>query len=134
MRVTRAAKRRAAESTADPPPPAAKKRVVLGEISSNVLGSSNLNDPSSEPSKSARGRRRKSKKPEVPTPATGKTPAEDVVGTANAVAEDIDAGTDDPQICGPYVAGIYEYLRNMEVRLSEFVLLLFWVLCYCKSK
>jgi len=132
MRITRAAKRRAEESTADPPPPATKKRVVLGEISSNVLGNSNVNNPSLEPSKSARGRlKKKSKKPEVPTPASEKTPAEDVVGPANAAAEDIDAGTDDPQMCGPYVAGIYEYLRNMEVRLSESALLYFWLLCYC---
>lgn len=120
MRVTRqSAKRRAAEAMAENPqhpPPPNKRRVVLGEISSNVLGNPSLRS-CSDPR--ARGRSRNPAKPisSSSIPASEKTPEEDVVGVGKVVSDDIDAGSDDPQMCGPYVAGIYEYLRNMEVRL-----------------
>ncbi|XP_021759529.1 putative cyclin-A3-1 [Chenopodium quinoa] len=117
MRVTRqSAKRRAAEAMSENPqhqPPANKRRVVLGEIPSNILGNSSLRS-CSEPR--ARGRSRKPAKPisSSSIPASEKTPEEDVVGVGKVANEHIDAGSDDPQMCGPYVTGIYDYLRNME--------------------
>ncbi|KAJ8453290.1 hypothetical protein Cgig2_008174 [Carnegiea gigantea] len=113
-RVTRAAKRRAVELMAESLQRATKKRVVLGEITSNILGNPNLT-PCSGPQK--KGRPRKVSKPVVvplQTPPPAKTPAEDVVGLGIVSRDDADGASDDPQICGPYVAGIYEYLRNME--------------------
>lgn len=119
VRLTRAAKRRAEEAMTETPQqsmPPTKKRVVLGEISSNILGNANLK-PCSEAQKPSRSRPRKASKPVSSWPSE-KTPAEDVMGSGKAVAEDvIDAVLDDPQMCGPYVASIYEYLRNMEVSL-----------------
>ncbi|KAL2895093.1 putative cyclin-A3-1 [Bienertia sinuspersici] len=114
MRVTRlSSKRRAAEAMPEnhhqqyQPP---KKRFVLGEIPSNVLGNSNLRS-CSEPRAKAR-----SKKPAKPSlvSAHEKTPEEDVVGHGKIAIDDFDAVSDDPQMCAPYVTGIYDYLRNME--------------------
>lgn len=120
MRVTRlSAKRRAAEALSDQPqqqPPAKQKRVVLGEISSNVLGNSSLKS-CSEPRTRARSRKSSKFSSSTLIPASEKTPEEDVVGPPKVSNDDIDAVSNDPQMCGPYVTGIYEYLRNMEVRL-----------------
>jgi len=130
-RVTRAAKRRAVELMAESLQRATKKRVVLGEITSNILGNPNLN-PCSEPQR--RGRPRKVSKPVVAplrTPPPEKTPAEDVVGLGIVSRDDADGDSDDPEMCGAYVASIYDYLRNMEVRLSKSVFALIGCFCFC---
>ncbi|XP_057516913.1 G2/mitotic-specific cyclin C13-1-like [Amaranthus tricolor] len=108
MRVTRSyAKRRASEAMGDQPQhkQPKKKRVVLGEISSNVLGNPNL--PSCSKPR-PRVCSTKVTKP-VNTPLEN-APQEDVIGLGKFSSDDVD----DPQMCEPYVSGIYEYLRNME--------------------
>ncbi|XP_031267253.1 putative cyclin-A3-1 [Pistacia vera] len=106
VRLTRAARKRAALGNAEEQPPS-KKRVVLGELPnlSNVVVSKN---PSlkSEPQKPKGKAKKKVKKALLPTT----TKNDDVEGKV-----DIDAKSDDPQMCGPYVSDIYEYLHTMEV-------------------
>ncbi|KAJ4701673.1 Cyclin [Melia azedarach] len=111
VRVTRAAKKRAAAVNAEDQP-ANKKRVVLGELSnlSNVVVSVN---PSLKPeSQKPKGKSKtKVKRALVPTKEETKTTKkEDVEPDV-----DIDEKSDDPQMCGPYVSDIYEYLHKMEV-------------------
>ena len=113
MRVTRSyAKRRASEAMGDQPQhkQPKKKRVVLGEISSNVLGNPNL--PSCSKPR-PRVCSTKVTKP-VNTPLEN-APQEDVIGLGKFSSDDVD----DPQMCEPYVSGIYEYLRNMEVKFPN---------------
>ncbi|XP_068654607.1 putative cyclin-A3-1 isoform X2 [Aristolochia californica] len=100
VRLTRAAKKRVAvaatagtgeRSAFEALQPATKKRVVLGELS-NVSNVGSRLAPGTE--KPETRSRKKDKKPEA--------------------AVDIDAKTEDPQMCGPYASAIYEYLRSME--------------------
>ncbi|XP_074307137.1 G2/mitotic-specific cyclin C13-1-like [Silene latifolia] len=101
-----------------------KKRVVLGEISTNVVGNPNLGvKPVAVPvpvgvSGGPRGRLRKCSKPITSRPDTSTTtttPEEDVIEQKKGgFLDDVDGDDDDPQMCAPYVASIYDYLRNME--------------------
>lgn len=106
VRLTRAARKRAALGNAEEQPPN-KKRVVLGELSNlpNVVVSRNPISKS-EPQKPKGKAKTKVKKALLPT----STKNDDVEGKV-----DTDAKSDDPQMCGPYVSDIYEYLHTMEV-------------------
>ncbi|KAF8095163.1 hypothetical protein N665_0339s0033 [Sinapis alba] len=73
-----------------------KKRVVLGELP-NVA---NLNQKRVIPE---------------PTRSLG-APAKQRKSAPVVSGSDIDARSDDPKMCGPYVSDIYEYLREMEVK------------------
>ncbi|KAK9756403.1 hypothetical protein RND81_01G094700 [Saponaria officinalis] len=109
-RVTRAAKRRMSEHSLETQPPP-KKRVVLGEISTNVIGNPNLGGV--RKTTTARGRPRKCSNPTTLT--AEKTPEEYVIEVSESrVLEDMDGDANDPQMCRPYVTSIYDYLRNME--------------------
>ncbi|XP_010277154.1 PREDICTED: G2/mitotic-specific cyclin C13-1-like [Nelumbo nucifera] len=96
MRVTRAAKKRAAAALAATQSlqlPANKKRVVLGELTNlSSLVSNQLSGL--EPRKPKCRVKKKEQKPVVP---------------------DIDADSDDPQMCAHYAPDIYQYLHSMEV-------------------
>ncbi|CAA7048009.1 unnamed protein product [Microthlaspi erraticum] len=113
--MTRAAAKRKAMATDEERD--CKKRVVLGELpnASNVTVLPNFNKriQISKPNES------------LPPPAklrkTAPVAAVESAPVAFAVAavesgSDIDAQSDDPKMCGPYVADIYEYLREMEVK------------------
>lgn len=126
VRVTRAAKKRAAAVNAEDQP-ANKKRVVLGELSnlSNVVVSVN---PSLKPeSQKPKGKSKtKVKRALVPTKEETKTTKkEDVEPDV-----DIDEKSDDPQMCGPYVSDIYEYLHKMEVSRRFYLLAVFFSLLF----
>ncbi|KAJ0229433.1 Cyclin-A3-4 [Hirschfeldia incana] len=100
VRMTRAATKRKAMATEEEEERFTKKRVVLGELP-NV---SNLN-----------------RKRVIPKPAT-KTLAAPAKQRKNPPVEsrsDIDARSDDPKMCGPYVSDIYDYLREMEVKPKQ---------------
>lgn len=109
LRMTRAAVKR--KSTATEDERVTKKRVVLGELPnlSNISVLSNFNQIP-KPAKSLGALLRKT----AP-----------VALAAVEFGSDIDARSDDPKMCGPYVSDIYEYLRQMEVTIS---VLRFWVL------
>lgn len=99
-----AAKRKASMAMATDEERVSKKRVVLGEL----LNVPNLNQKrvTQKPQKAVR----------VLTKQIKTVPVVVVPEDAAAVAAgDIDARSDDPQMCGPYVTDIYEYLREMEV-------------------
>ncbi|XP_044475098.1 putative cyclin-A3-1 [Mangifera indica] len=104
--LTRAAKRRAALRNAEDQPPT-EKRVALRELPNlpKVVVSKN---PSlkSELQKPKGKAKTKVEKPLLPTSAKN----DDVEGKV-----DVDAKSDDPQMCGPNVSDIYKYLHNMEV-------------------
>ncbi|XP_076917165.1 G2/mitotic-specific cyclin C13-1-like [Bidens hawaiensis] len=95
VRVTRLAKKRAMEATGIHFQPANKKRVVLGELSNNVVSSEN---------------QKKVKKDVIVKPAV-------VEKEDERVGEKIgDALTSvDPQMCEAYVSDIFDYLHNMEM-------------------
>ncbi|CAO2833944.1 unnamed protein product [Amaranthus hypochondriacus] len=112
MRVTRS-KKRASEAMAENQQQPQKKRVVLGEISSNILGTSTVR-PCVLPRTRARSRKATKPVSTAPIPVLETTPEEDVVSLGNVSSHDVDSISDDPQLCGTYVSGIYEYLRNME--------------------
>ena len=78
-----------------------KKRVVLGELL-NLSNVTNLNQKREivKPTKSLGAKQRK---------------AAPVALAAVEFRSDIDARSDDPKMCGPYVSDIYDYLREMEV-------------------
>lgn len=114
MRVTRLAKKRAAEamSTAgvgiEQQRPS-KKRVVLGElksISTNV-SSNQRKDSLSEPQKQKKIRSRRKVKESL----------QETVKKPEDVGIDVNADSNDPQMCTDYVSEIYEYLHKMEVSL-----------------
>ncbi|XP_058081115.1 cyclin-A3-4-like isoform X2 [Magnolia sinica] len=95
-RLTRAAKKRAvaaAQSQQDLVPATKKKRTVLGELPnfSNVVADP---VPDAEPSKR---KLRPSKK------------------TERKLLMDVEANTNDPQLCVPYASDIFEYLHSMEI-------------------
>ncbi|KAL9240871.1 hypothetical protein vseg_015043 [Gypsophila vaccaria] len=121
MRVTRAAKRKMSSeethsqshSHSHSQAPPNKKRVVLGEISTNLIGNPGLAGGVKKAVVSGRSRPRKCTKPTTTRPET--TPEEDVIEIQTTrVSLDVEPDSDDPQMCGPYVAGIYHYLRDME--------------------
>ncbi|CAF2053955.1 unnamed protein product [Brassica oleracea var. botrytis] len=99
VRVTRAAAKRKAMATEEER--VTKKRVVLGELP-NLSNVTNLNQKRevAKPTKSLGAKQRKAAAPPV----------------ALAATDDIDARSDDPKMCGPYVSDIYDYLRDMEVK------------------
>ncbi|KAG5395328.1 hypothetical protein IGI04_025291 [Brassica rapa subsp. trilocularis] len=89
VRMTRAAtKRKAAMADEDRLSKKKKKRVVLGELP-------NLCNKQKQTTKPLRVPKKQSKK-------TSKS--------------DIDTRSDDPQMCAPYVTGIFVYLRQLEVK------------------
>lgn len=93
VRMTRAAtKRKAAMADEDRLSKKKKKRVVLGELP-NLCN-----------------KRKQTRKPlRVPKKQNKKTSKSDV-----------DTRSDDPQMCAPYVTGIFVYLRQLEVTLPQF--------------
>lgn len=91
--MTRAAtKRKAAMADEDRLSKKKKKRVVLGELP-------NLCNKQKQTTKPLRVPKKQSKK-------TSKS--------------DVDTRSDDPQMCAPYVTGIFVYLRQLEVTLPQF--------------
>ncbi|XVE55814.1 hypothetical protein DITRI_Ditri03aG0187300 [Diplodiscus trichospermus] len=113
MRVTRsAARKRAAESAGvSEEKVTSKKRVVLGELSnlSNFVNSENKLKGKENQKQQHKGKARKKTKAVKPA----LTEKHEEAGDEKAV--DVDAKTDDPQMCGHYVSDIYEYLHQMEV-------------------
>ena len=104
VRMTRLAKKRAAMAEEERP---AKKRVVLGEItnSSNVVVNAG---GSEEPPQ---------KQPKSKTKAKGVKKASTTATKLEETKDkDNEDKSDDPQMCGPYVSEIYDYLHNMEVK------------------
>lgn len=102
-RVTRlAAKKRAAEQTLQQ---SKNKRVVLGEIQ-NVLTSENLGlDGNWSGAEKKKSRAKRNVK------------IEECVKENKGFDLNVEAKSDDPQMCGAYVSDIYEYLHKMEVNL-----------------
>lgn len=104
VRVTRAAAKRKAMGIDEDR--VSKKRVVLGELLNvsnvNVLANLNQKKETQKPKKSLR-----------PPPAKQIKSAPVVIDLDSE--SDIDSRSDDPQMCGPYVRDIYEYLRELEV-------------------
>ena len=80
-----------------------KKRVVLGELknlsNTTLFGEEKPCKPKAKATKT---------KPLVPNKIIPEV-------NKNEKKKDIDAKCDDPQMCGPYVSKIYEYLHKMEV-------------------
>ncbi|XP_022768699.1 putative cyclin-A3-1 [Durio zibethinus] len=116
VRVTRAAaKKRAAESAGIMDERVMnKKRVVLGELSnsSNAVVSVNKvqgKETQKQQQQQPKGRVKTKTRAVKPALKVRKEEIED------EKAVDIDAKSDDPQMCGHYVSDIYEYLRQMEV-------------------
>ncbi|CAA7041630.1 unnamed protein product [Microthlaspi erraticum] len=98
VRMTRAAtKRKASMAAIIDDERLGKKRVVLGELP-------NLSNISAIPRKSGRAPTKQQKKKVVSKAET----------TTKEPNIDIDTRSDDPQMCAPYVTGIFEYLRQME--------------------
>ncbi|KAG7536671.1 Cyclin-like [Arabidopsis suecica] len=98
VRMTRAATKRKAsmEATIDEER-INKKRVVLGELPnlSNIK----------KPRKATKIPTKQKKSVSIPTLVT--------------LNSDIDTRSDDPQMCGPYVTSIFEYLRQLEVEAKS---------------
>uniref|UniRef100_A0A1J3IQK6 Putative cyclin-A3-1 n=2 Tax=Noccaea caerulescens TaxID=107243 RepID=A0A1J3IQK6_NOCCA len=106
VRMTRAAtKRKASMAAIIEDERLGKKRVVLGELP-NLSNISAIPNQTKNPRKFGR----------VPT----KQQKKKVISKAETTTEepnidiDIDTRSDDPQMCAPYVTGIFEYLRQME--------------------
>ncbi|XP_018484825.1 cyclin-A3-4 isoform X2 [Raphanus sativus] len=96
-RMTRAAAAKRKASTAFPTAdevPVTKKRVVLGELT-NVV-------PNQER--------------EIHKPKPSLFPAKKQTKNAPKQTLDFESGSVDPQMCGPYVADICAYLREMEIQ------------------
>lgn len=120
-RVTRAAKRRAAAAALVEDQSANKKRVVLGELPnlSNVIVSADSNTGFE-----AQKPERITKTKQLKKLNAKKTIAANVNAEDGDAKFDLDATSDDPQMCGPYASDIYEYLHKMEVMgVSVFVLM-----------
>ncbi|KAM1464273.1 hypothetical protein ACFXTO_043954 [Malus domestica] len=99
VRVTRSMKRRAEAVT--PEQRATKKRVVLGELTNAVV-----------PVNKSFGAEKQIKKRGAKGKAKKSVPAK--------AAQDIDASSDDPQLCVPYARDIYEYLQKLESKIKLF--------------
>ncbi|XP_010540385.1 PREDICTED: putative cyclin-A3-1 isoform X2 [Tarenaya hassleriana] len=113
-RMTRAAaKRKATMTAATDEKRASKKRVVLGELPN----ASNVGVPVN-PEQTQKLKRTVKASTRKRKPATVSETAK-VSETAVESSVDIDARTDDPQMCGPYVSDIYEYIRQMEVNTKQ---------------
>ncbi|GLT40186.1 hypothetical protein SLA2020_143390 [Shorea laevis] len=113
VRVTRAAaKKRAVETVGVAPEKSKKKRVVLGELPnlSNVLVSTNQTVGTEIQKPKAKTTKVKKALVQVE-----KTTADVKDGVSDAKRQEIDADSEDPQLCGPYAADIFEYLHEMEV-------------------
>ncbi|XP_010549257.1 PREDICTED: putative cyclin-A3-1 isoform X2 [Tarenaya hassleriana] len=113
-RMTRAAaKRKATMAAAKDDERASKKRVVLGELPnmSNVPVPVNPK-PTQKPKRDLRAYAKQRK-----TASVSDTAKDSTAAVESSV--DIDARTDDPQMCGPYVSDIYEYLRQLEVNPKQ---------------
>lgn len=91
-------------------PAAKKKRAVLGEIT-NLSETISSADPI---------------KPGKPKPAAKTKKVKKVVSKSDSVEKPhVHTTSDDPQMCGPYVSDIYEYLHKMEViRFLFFIFLM----------
>ncbi|OMO78849.1 hypothetical protein CCACVL1_14079 [Corchorus capsularis] len=117
VRVTRAAaKKRAAEAAGIVEEKVTnKKRVVLGEISnvSNVVAPASKVQGKENQVKQPRGKVKA--KTRVAKPALEEKKEEKKDEYKDEKAIDIDAKSDDPQMCRHYVSDIYEYLHQMEV-------------------
>lgn len=100
-RPQREAKKRAAAAILELHGPSKKKRVVLGDLT-------NVPNAVSAASEKRVSQIRKQKKIKLETPA-------EPVATPPQKQEE----RTDPQLCGPYVSDIYEYLRVMEVDPSK---------------
>ncbi|KAL0737017.1 hypothetical protein Bca4012_013227 [Brassica carinata] len=98
VRMTRAAtKRKAAMLDEDRLSNKKKKRVVLGELP-NLCNLSNTQ----KQTKRVPTKKQNKKKSNSNVPKESKS--------------DIDTRSDDPQMCAPYVIGIFDYLRQLEVK------------------
>ncbi|OMO70593.1 hypothetical protein COLO4_28567 [Corchorus olitorius] len=117
VRVTRAAaKKRAAEAAGIVEEKVAnKKRVVLGEISnlSNVVAPASKVQGKENQVKQPKGKVKA--KTRVAKTALEEKKEENKDEYQDEKAVDIDAKSDDPQMCRHYVSDIYEYLHQMEV-------------------
>ncbi|KAL2529608.1 Cyclin-A3-2 [Forsythia ovata] len=127
-RVTRLAAKKRAASEAMPLPSQQqknkKKRVVLGEIQ-NFVPSSDVTNRNSkqnlEKQKQKKKPNRKLKKPVEKEDASVEEEREkkSVKGEDDDAGIDVNAKSDDPQMCGAYVSGIYEYLHQMEMEAKR---------------
>lgn len=106
VRLTRAAKKRAAAAIAELHPPP-KRRVVLGDITTLSNAVVPEKPCSAEETQRGKSSRIKAKLRKVPPTTTAATMSSDLNGT--------DEKLYDPQMAGPYVSDIYEYLRSLEV-------------------
>ncbi|KAF3446589.1 hypothetical protein FNV43_RR11769 [Rhamnella rubrinervis] len=112
-RVTRAAKKRAAAAALVEDQSANKKRVVLGELPnlSNVIVSADSNTGLDAQKPKHITKTKQFKK----LMNAKKTIAANVNAEDLDAKFDLDATSDDPQMCGPYAPDIYEYLHKMEM-------------------
>uniref|UniRef100_A0A2N9J1U0 B-like cyclin n=1 Tax=Fagus sylvatica TaxID=28930 RepID=A0A2N9J1U0_FAGSY len=108
VRITRAALKRAATAVSDPSPN--KKRAVLGDLTnlSNVVVSVDSNAKITEPLKPKSKTKANAKKPLTATLTN--TTTKDTLTKL-----DVDANSDDPQLCGAYASDIYDYHHKMEM-------------------
>ncbi|CAI9763031.1 unnamed protein product [Fraxinus pennsylvanica] len=124
-RVTRLAtkKRAAAEAMTSQQQQNKKKRVVLGEIQNFVapLEASNKNSKQNlENQKQKKKPNRKVKKPvEIADVSVEEEREKKSVEGEDDVGIDVNAKSDDPQMCAAYVSGIYEYLHKMEMEAKR---------------
>ncbi|VVA92765.1 unnamed protein product [Arabis nemorensis] len=116
VRMTRAAaKRKASMAMSTDEGRVSKKRVVLGEL----LNVPNLNQKRvTQKPKTSLWSPIKQIMTEDPVVVSPEVTAETAM-VALKPASDIDARSDDPQMCGPYVTDVYEYLREMEVKPKQ---------------
>ncbi|CAH8353609.1 unnamed protein product [Eruca vesicaria subsp. sativa] len=97
VRMTRAAtKRKASMAALIDEDRLSKKRVVLGELP-HLSNLSTIPKQTKTPRKPVRKQKKVAAKPKEPI-------------------SDIDTRSDDPQMCAPYVVGIFDYLRHLEVK------------------
>ncbi|TQE10728.1 hypothetical protein C1H46_003631 [Malus baccata] len=108
LRFTRSIKRRA-EAAVTPEQLATKKRVVLGELPNAVVPANKVSGAEKQIQK--RGAKGKAKKA-VPLTKTIQQPE---------TAKDVDAASDDPQMCAPYARDIYEYLQKLELKIKLYI-------------
>lgn len=86
----------------------AKKRVVLGEITNSSNAVVNAGGSEEPPPQ---------KQPKSKTKCKGVKKAMTTTAKLEETKEkDNEGKSDDPQMCGPYVSEIYEYLHIMEVK------------------
>ncbi|EXC04823.1 Putative cyclin-A3-1 [Morus notabilis] len=104
VRITRAAVKRSAAGADAELPVAKKKRAVLGEIT-NLSETISSADPI---------------KPGKPRPAAKTKKVKKAVSKSDSDEKPhVHTTSDDPQMCGPYVSDIYEYLHKMEAETKR---------------